>query len=279
MVGRIPVTLRAALVVLLILAVLLAAVWLSQRRLIYFPDRSAPPPAATVLPGARDVTLHTDDGLPLSAWLIPPPPSTPDRRIGVLVAHGNAGHRQGRAPLGAALAREGLTVLLLDYRGYGGNPGSPTEDGLARDARAGRAYLVSAAGIPAGRLLYFGESLGAAVVVRLAAGDPPAGLVLRSPFVDLPAAGRVHYPVLPVRLLVRDRFPVAELLSGVTVPTVVVYGTADEVVPAAQSQAVAEQAGGPVSAVVIDGARHNDAALVHGPAVISAVRDLADRIP
>jgi uncharacterized protein len=82
--------------------------------------------------------------------------------------------------------------------------------------------------------------------------------------------------VLP---LVLNRFPVAELLSGVTVPTVVVYGTADEVVPAAQSRAVAEQAGGPVSAVVIDGARHNDAALVHGPAVISAVRDLADRIP
>jgi hypothetical protein len=278
-VGRIPVTLRAALVVLLILAVLLTAVWLLQRRLIYFPDRSAPPPAATVLPGARDVTLRTDDGLTLAAWLIPPPAATPDRRIGVLVAHGNAGHRQGRAALGAALAREGLTVLLLDYRGYGGNPGRPTEQGLALDARAGRAYLVSAAGIPAGRLLYFGESLGAAVVTGLAAGQPPAGLLLRSPFVDLPAAGRVHYPVLPVRLLARDRFPVAELLSRIAVPTAVVYGTADEVVPAAQSRAVAERAAGPVSAVVLDGARHNDAALVHGPEVVAAVRDLADRIP
>ena len=277
--GRIPVTLRAALVVLLVLAVLLAAVWLLQRRLIYFPDRSAPPPAATVLPGARDVTLRTDDGLDLSAWLLPPPPSTPDRRIGVLVAHGNAGHRQGRAELGAALAAEGLTVLLLDYRGYGGNPGDPTEEGLARDARAGRAYLISQAGIPPGRLLYFGESLGAAVVTGLAAGDPPAGLVLRSPFVDLPAAGRVHYPVLPVGLLARDRFPVAELLTGIAVPTVVAYGTADEVVPAGQSRTVAERAAGPVSVVVVDGARHNDAALVHGPAVIAAVRGLADRVP
>jgi uncharacterized protein len=262
---------RVLLVVLLLVALVLAVAWLLQRRLVFFPDRSAPPPASQVLPGARDVTLRTADGLRLGAWLVP---GDPDRQWAVLVAPGNAGNRLGRAPLAAALAARGFTVLLVDYRGYGGNPGSPTERGLAHDIDAARAYLVDQAGIPAERLLYFGESLGAAVVTGLATRHPPAGLILRSPFTDLPAAGREHYPFLPVRLLARDRFPVKDRIAQITAPTLVVYGTADTVVPAAQSKAVAADAGGPVRVVVIEGADHNDAVLVHGPRLIDAVADL-----
>ena len=87
---------RAAIILVVAALLLVALAYWGQRRLIYFPDRSAPPPAGTVLPGGRDVMLHTDDGLALSAWLIRPSPDIADRRIGVLVAHGNAGHRQGR---------------------------------------------------------------------------------------------------------------------------------------------------------------------------------------
>src|SRR4051794_2121903 len=100
---------RVALVVLLLLVLLAAVAWLLQRRLIYFPDRSAPPPAAEVVRGAQDVTLHTVDGLDLAAWLITPPPATPDQHLAVLVAPGNAGNRRARAPLAAALAGQGLT--------------------------------------------------------------------------------------------------------------------------------------------------------------------------
>src|SRR5690349_17166190 len=91
-----------ALIVLLVLALMMAAVWLMQRRLIYFPDRSAPPPAGHVVPGGQDVTLHTSDGLSLTAWLVRP--RSADRRVGLLVAPGNAGNRLARAPLVAALA-------------------------------------------------------------------------------------------------------------------------------------------------------------------------------
>src|SRR5689334_11825079 len=132
--------------------------------------------------------------------------------MGVLVAPGNGGNRLGRAPLAQALAAAGFTVLVMDYRGYGGNPGSPSQRGLARDVRAARAYLAGEAGIAPDRTIYFGESLGAAVVTELAAAHPPAGLVLRSPFTDLAAVGRHHYPLLPVRLILRDRFPVADLV-------------------------------------------------------------------
>jgi fermentation-respiration switch protein FrsA (DUF1100 family) len=263
--------LGAGLVLLVVVIALLAAVWLLQRRLIYFPD-SMIPPAGSVLPGAQEVTLRTEDGLALGAWHLAP--TGADRGITILVTPGNAGSRALRAPLANRLAAAGFAVLLLDYRGYGGNPGSPSENGLITDARAARAYLADH-GVPAERLIYFGESLGAAVATRLAVEQPPGGLVLRSPFTSLAAVGSRHYPLLPVRLLLRDRFPVTELIAKVTVPTVVVYGSADTIVPPEQSAAVAAAAGGPVRAVPVVGADHNDVALVEGNVLLAAVLELA----
>lgn len=274
---KVPGTVRVVLVVVVVLVVLTAGLWLLQRRLIYFPDRSAVPPAAHVIPGAQDITLRTTDGLRLGAWLVPPPSGTRDLRMAVLVAPGNAGNRLVRAPLATALAGHGLTVLLLDYRGYGGNPGNPSEQGLASDVRAAREHLLQQAHFPAERILYYGESLGAAVATALAVEHPPAGLVLRSPFTDLPAVGQHHYPLLPVWLLARDRFPVADLLPRVGAPTVVVYGTADSIVPPAQSRAVAGRAAGPIRLVAVDGADHNDTSLLAGEQLIDAVVELANR--
>jgi pimeloyl-ACP methyl ester carboxylesterase len=130
-------------------------------------------------------------------------------------------------------------------------------------------------------VILFGESLGAAVVTRLAAdlcaaGTPPGGMVLRSPFRSLAAVGRVHYPLLPVGLLLRDRYEVASRLGGVTVPTAVVYGTEDSIVPPAQSRDVAASAARPAGTVVVPGADHNDPALVAGPLVLDAVTAVAD---
>ncbi|HEX2072201.1 MAG TPA: alpha/beta fold hydrolase [Geodermatophilus sp.] len=263
-----------ALVVVLVLAVLTGLLWGLQRRLVYLPDDGPVPAAATVLPGARDVTLRTSDGLALGAWFLPgPAPEAP----AVLVANGNGGHRGYRAPLAEALADRGLAVLLFDYRGYGGNPGSPSEEGLALDVRAARAYLVEQAGVPPGRLVYVGESLGAAVVTELAVEHPPAGLLLRSPFVDLATVGSVHYPFLPVRALLRDRYPVAEALAQVRAPTTVVYGSRDSIVPPEQSRAVAAAATDLVRLVEVPGADHNDRALLDGAELVAAVVELAGR--
>lgn len=266
--GKVP---RAGLALLVVLIALVMAVWLLQRRLIYFPD-PALPPAGSVPPRAQEITLRTGDGLTLGAWHVAP--TRADRGITVLVMPGNAGSRALRAPLARRLAAEGFAVLLLDYRGYGGNPGSPSEHGLITDARAARAYLLGH-GVPARRLIYFGESLGAAVATRLATEQPPGGLVLRSPFTDLAAVGSRHYPLLPVRLLLRDRFPVTKLIGQARVPTAVVYGSADTIVPPEQSLAVAAAAGGPVRAVEVVGANHNDAALLEGNELVAAVIDLA----
>ncbi len=214
---------QAGFVALAVLAVL-ALLWGFQRRLIYLPFPAAVPAPAQVLSSAREVTLRTSDGLTLGGWFVAA--GQPDRATAVLVANGNAGNRSLRAPLARALARRGFAVLLFDYRGYGGNPGRPSEEGLARDVRAARRFLVEVAGVPSDRLLYYGESLGAAVVAELATEHAPAGLALRSPFTDLAAVGRIHYPFLPVRTLLRDRYRLVEHLARVKVPTTVVYGSA-----------------------------------------------------
>ncbi len=218
--------------------------------------------------------LDTTDGLRLGGWFVAA--AAPSRGLAVLVANGNAGNRAGRAPLARALSERGLAVLLFDYRGYGGNPGSPSERGLARDVRAARRFLVHDAGVPGDRLLYYGESLGAAVVVELATEQPPAGLVLRSPFVDLAAVGQVHYPFLPVRILLRDRFPLVDQLAAVKSPVTVVYGTRDSIVPAEQSRTVAEAAPALRQLLAVKGADHNDPVLLDGNQLINAVVALAD---
>lgn len=274
--ARVATVMKPALVILLVLALLLTVAWLAQRRLVYLPDRTDPPPAAQLLPDGRDVTLRTDDGPTLTALLAPARGSS--QEIAVLVAPGNAGNRRDRVPLAEALNSEGFDVLLLDYRGYGGNPGRPTEEGLAHDARAAYRWLVDEHGTDPQRLIYFGESLGAGVVTELATAHPPGGLVLRSPFVDLAAAGRVHYPFLPVRTMLWDRYPVAEQVAQVEVPTAVVYGSQDSIIPPEQSREVAGRAAGPMELTRVDGADHNDPRLLSGSQVVAAVVAVAGRI-
>jgi pimeloyl-ACP methyl ester carboxylesterase len=210
----------------------------------------------------------------LSAWFVPA--QSDDRELAVLVAPGNGGNRLGRAGLAVELSRRGLGVLLLDYRGYGGNPGSPSEDGLAQDALAATRALESL-GFPPERTIYFGESLGTGVVAALQAARRPAGVVLRSPFTELADVGAHHYPWLPVRMLLRDRFAVAEALADSDVPVTVIYGDSDAVVPTELSTRVADGVPNLFERVVFRGADHNDD-VMFGPRVADAVARLADEV-
>lgn len=266
--------LKALVVIVAIVVLILALAWSFQRRLVYLPTTGPMIPVETAIPGASDVRLETSDGLVLDAWFVPA--ERPGRGVTVLVANGNGGDRSLRAPLARALADEGLSVLLFDYRGYGGNPGKPSESGLARDVRAARQFLVGQAGVPADRIVYFGESLGAAVVTELAIEHPPAGVLLRSPFVDLASVGQHHYPFLPVRALLKDRYRLTQHLAEVQVPVTVVYGSRDSIVPPEQSRSVAEAAPQLRQLVQIDGADHNDRVLLDGRRLVEAVVGLTN---
>ncbi len=263
------------LAVLLLVGTVLAMAWSLERQLIYFPDPGPVAPAADVIDGARDVTLYTADGLELGAWFVPAA-GPEDTGMAVLVAPGNGGNRAGRADLARKLSRRGLSVLLMDYRGYGGNPGHPSEDGLAADSDAGAEALMKL-GYPAQRTLYFGESLGSGVVAALQARHPPAGMVLRSPFTELADVGAHHYPWLPVRALLRDRYPVMEHLRTSDVPVTVIYGDRDSVVPSVLSASVADHSPSLAERVVLAGADHNDP-VMFGSRVAAAVARLAHSV-
>lgn len=266
---------RIAGVVVVIGGLFVGLLWAIQRSLIYVPDSSSVGPADAVMPGARDLTLTTSDGLDLTAWLIPPAEET-DRDLAVLYAPGNGGNRAGRVTIASELADRGFTVLLLDYRGYGGNPGSPSEQGLAADAVAA-ADALEAEGFGPARTIYFGESIGTGVVARLQSTRPPAGVLLRSPFPEFTDVAAHHYPFVPVRQLLRDRFASIDHLRGSDVPISVVYGTADTIVPPELSREVAAATGNLVEEVSLDGVGHNDAAMFGAP-VADATERLADHI-
>lgn len=246
---------------LVVLVLLLALAWLLQRQLIYLPA-GAPGPVERVLPTAEEVTLTTADGLELAAWFVPAGPTA------VAVFPGNAGHRGHRAPLARALSDVGLSVLLIDYRGYGGNPGRPTEEGLATDAEAVADWLDARPDVE--RTIYLGESLGAAVATRLAVDRPPAALVLRSPFSSLLDVARVHYGPVPGWLL-RDRYATVERIGAVDAPVLILAVEGDEIVPLEQSRQLYAAADEPKRFVTLDAAGHNDPALFGGAEMTGAV--------
>lgn len=246
-----------------LLLVLLAAVF--QRNLIYLPDRSDPSPPADV----EVVSLTTEDDLELTAWLLAPDGDPATAVSTIVLAPGNAGNRAGRVPTARGLVERGHAVLLLEYRGYGGNPGSPHEAGLVADARAARDHLDARDDVDPDTIVYLGESIGTAVVAALAVERPPAALVLRSPFPELADVGRSAYPFLPIRTLLRDRHPTLEHLEQVEVPVLVVWGDRDRIVPTRLSHEVAEASGAEL--VEVPGAGHNDAELFIGDRFLDAV--------
>jgi fermentation-respiration switch protein FrsA (DUF1100 family) len=253
----------AGLLALVVAVVLLA--FLTQRRLLYFPDARA---AFTGDLRGHTVTLHTSDGLDLAAWYTPPRGADTGTRV--LVCNGNAGNYADRALLARALTARGMGVLLFDYRGYGGNAGRPSEAGLAADADAAQQWLAEHGG--GERLVYFGESVGAAVAAGLAQRHPPAGLVLRSPFPSLAAAARVQLHV-GVGWLLRDHYRVTEAVQAASVPLLVVLAGDDAIVPPALGRQVYDAAPQPKRLIEIDGAGHNDRAVLDGDQMIAAFED------
>src|SRR5205085_2557242 len=138
-------------------------------------DRSRPVLAGLAQLGVREATLTTADGLALLCWYLPPPEGRPV----VLYFHGNGGNIGYRADRVARFAAEGFGVLMLEYRGYGGNPGSPSEAGFIADAEAALRFLHNE-GVAASRVVLYGESLGSGVAVQIAARHPVAALILES---------------------------------------------------------------------------------------------------
>ena len=204
---------------------LLALMALFQRKLMYFPDPRRYRPAAAGLPQAEEVELKASDGEKLIAWHVPPRGDKPV----VLYFQGNAGALDLRVGRFAWMIEDGTGLLALNYRGYGGSTGRPSEQGLIRDAEA--AYDFAAARYRAARLVPWGESLGTAVAIALAATHEVGGLILDAPFTSAADVGAAAYPFAPVRWLMRDPFHSHARIAKVHAPILALHGERDRVVP------------------------------------------------
>lgn len=269
---------RAIVILAVVVAGFVLLAWGGQRRLLYFPSQVVPAAPPT---DVEEVSLRTSDGLDLQAWfvVVEDGHGTALADTTVIVFHGNGGNRVGRLGLARRLADAGASVLVVDYRGFGDNPGRPSADGLALDARASLDWVATRSDLDRDRVVYYGESLGAAVAIELATDHPPAALVLRSPFSSVADIAREHYPVVPAWFL-RDRWPSVDRMATISVPTLVIAGGSDRIVPVEQSRRIEAAATGPSTLVVADGADHNDWVLLDGDPVLKAVADfLSHHLP
>jgi uncharacterized protein len=231
---------------------LLALVYLGQRKLQYFPDPVRRAPAAVGLPRAEELVLDTADGERVIAWHVSPRPGKPV----VIYFQGNSGGLDLRAERFRALVADGIGLIALNYRGYGGSSGTPTEAGLIADARS--AYDFAAARYSADRIVPWGESLGTGIAVALAAERPVGRVLLESPFTSITDVAARLYWYLPVRFLVKDTFRSDRRVGNVTAPVMILHGVRDRVVPIALGERLYRLIRAPKQFVRLPEAEHND---------------------
>ena len=250
-----PTAVRILLIVAASYVAVCVFAWLMQRKLMYYP--TAEPVAPLSGTGMEDVTLTTSDGVDIKASWWPG-----KRTVALLLFHGNAGHRGHRFSWMGVFHSLGYSVLMVDYRGYGGSAGEPTEDGLNRDADAAVAWLKKHA--PKKKVVYFGESIGASVAVACAARAMPAGLVLQSATIDAAAVASHHYAFLPIGLMLKDRFDSREFAPKLATPLLSIHGDQDQIIPMKFGRALFDAAPGPKEWYEVKGAGHNDVIPVGG---------------
>ena len=236
-------------------AALVGGLYIFQRQLLYFPDRAHPELFGLEQLGVCEAMLETEDGLSLLSWYLPARPGRPV----IAYFHGNGGHIGYRAERLLSFAHEGFGVLMAEYRGYGGNPGTPSEAGFYTDGRAALAFL-DREGVAPNRLVLYGESLGSGVAVALAVDHDIAALVLEAPFTSVAEVAQCHFPYVPASRMVVDRFDSLSRIGKVRAPILVLHGERDRVVPIRYGRALFDAAPEPKEGWFAPEAGHEDLA-------------------
>jgi uncharacterized protein len=249
---------------------LIALLYVTQRALQYFPERVRTAPAEAGLPEAEEVILDTVDGERVVAWHVPPREQQPV----VLYFHGNGASLRWRVDRFRALIADGSGLVALSYRGYGGSSGRPTEAGLINDALA--AYDFARGRYQPQRIVLWGESLGSAVAVALAAEHPVGHVILQSPFTSALDVAMHRYWFVPVRMLMKDQFRTDLRIGKITVPVLVLHGDRDAVVPIRLGERLFDMINAPKRFVRFPGVGHNDLGM---GAVKAAKQFLAEKSP
>ena len=225
-----------------------------QREYQYTLGGTRSTPEAAAAAGFTEVKIATADGERLDGWWRPPPAT--ERGV-VLFLHGTPGTVPDQVWRLGQLQHSGLGILAIDWRGYGGSTGNPTELGLRADARAGFDFIRAAA--PQSKIAVFGESLGTGPAVALARDRPVAGVLLNAPYASVRRLFELRGLPIPYRWLMKDPFDSEALIGGVTAPLLILHGTDDPAIPVAEAHRLYDAAHEPKTIFIADGAGHLDA--------------------
>jgi fermentation-respiration switch protein FrsA (DUF1100 family) len=241
-----------------------------EHQLIYFPPRfpAGFPPPQSYEGEIEDVWLQASDGVRINAFYRPHPAS----KQAILLLHGNAENVGYGLPQMRLLAKVGVNILAVDYRGYGKSEGTPSEAGVYRDADAAYDFLVKDRHFRPDDVVIYGHSLGGAVAVNLAARRPCGGLIVQSSFTNARAMTREIFALPVIEFVVKSRFDSLDMIRNVRVPVLIVHGTKDDVVPFAMGQKLFSAAHEPKRFYRMEGAGHNDLVQAGGEGFVACLK-------
>ena len=247
-------------------ALFLGVRWYEQQS-VYYPTHDIERSPADAGLTFEDVTLETADGETLHGWWVPS--GEPHAPV-VLFFHGNGGNVSHRLDKLAVFRDIGADTLIIDYRGYGKSSGKPSEHGIYRDARAAYQWLTATRGVDPSRVVVYGESLGSAVAVHLAAEVPVGGVVVESGFTSVTDVAQKMFPFLPVRWILKHKFASIEKVERIDAPLLILHSREDELFEMSHPERLLAAAHPPKRLVEMQGG-HNDAYLVSAQAYRAAL--------
>jgi len=231
--------------------IVLAYIYLFQRNLLYHPSDNGYQEDKISF-DYKEIFIQNKEGIKLKAWL-----HEKDliNKKTIIFFHGNAGNLRSRNYKLNELSKLDVNFLIVAYRGFSGNLGKPSEQGLYEDARSTLNWL-KIKGVKEKNLILYGESLGTAVAIETAQNKDLAGIILESPFTSMVELAQKYYPVLPVKYLLKDKYETLKKLSNISSPLLVLHGRLDTIVPFTMGQKLFEQANEPKFEYFIDNDDH-----------------------
>lgn len=221
-------------------------------RSIFFPTREISETPQVLNLAYDDIILKTEDGIELNAWFIPAPSKEAKSQLTVLFCHGNGGNISHRLDKIAMFCGLGFSVFIYDYRGYGKSEGRASEQGMYRDARAAYQYLVKQEAIAPDAIIVYGESLGAAAAVDLAAQAKVGSLILEGAFSSAKDMAKELYPFLP-SFVIQSKLDSLSKMNAVSCPVLFIHSQDDEIVPIELARKLYNVAREPKTFLAIEG--------------------------
>lgn len=260
---------KVLVIVIFVCIGLIGLIVFFEGKFIYFPEKMPKDVTYSTAPKeSKEIWFTTADGVKINGLYA----KAPDAKFTLLWFHGNAGNMENRFDMLKKLLKVGIDILIIDYRSYGKSEGSPSEEGLYKDADGAYDFLISEMKIPPERIIIFGKSLGSAVAIDLASRVKCAGLIVQSSFTSAKDMAKYVMPFFPARYFMRTNFDSISKISKITVPKLFIHSPADEVIPFEQGKKLFEAAPEPKRFYEVPYAAHNYTYIIGGEKYLDEFR-------